>query len=218
MKQTIKENFTESQAWSTFVTRENFSPEQQNQFLLYLELLIEWNNKFNITSITDPSLIITDHFQDSLEICRQLPIATKKGICDIGSGGGFPGIPISICNPDTPVVLIEVNAKKIQFLQAIINSLNLKNIVIYSQNWRIFLKDSSFAATHPLDLFLARASLQPEELVRILKPTSLYKNALLVYWASEHWNPSKQVGPFIDKKISYTVGNKIRQLIFMRAN
>ncbi len=219
MKQILKKEISESQEWLNFITKENLSTKQQDQFLLYLELLIEWNNKFNITTITDPHLIIADHFQDSLELRHQLTLKDRKGICDIGSGGGFPGIPLSICNPDTPVVLIEINNKKIEFLQAIIDTLELKNVSIYSQNWRMFLKDSSFATTHPLDLFLARASLQPEELIRILRPTSLYKDALLIYWASAHWQPLKQVVPFISKETSYTIGNKtgnkIRQLIFM---
>lgn len=212
IKSTNKDYLT-SQTWHHFCTTESLTDEQQKQFALYLDLLCEWNTKFNITAITDPEAIINDHFKDSLYIRHMLPLEQQKGICDIGSGGGFPALPLKICYPDIPFVLIEVNNKKIQFLQAVIDTLGLHHIELYSLDWRTFLRKTSYT----LDLFLARASLQPEELIRVLKPTSHYNQATLAYWASHSWQAQAIETPFIFTQKPYTIGAKQRKMILFKA-
>ncbi|MCX5925044.1 MAG: 16S rRNA (guanine(527)-N(7))-methyltransferase RsmG [Candidatus Dependentiae bacterium] len=214
MTKNTNKDYLTSQAWQHLCTTESLTDQQQKQFATYLDLLCEWNKKFNITAITDPEAIITDHFKDSLHIRHMLPLAEQKGICDIGSGGGFPALPLKICYPTIPFVLIEVNNKKIQFLQAVIDTLGLHNIELYSLDWRTFLRKT----TYELDLFLARASLQPEELIRVLKPTSHYNKATLAYWASRSWQAQPLESSFIYKQESYTIGTKQRKMVLFKAH
>ena len=91
-----------------------------------MNLLIEWNKKINLTAIIEPDEIILKHFIDSLTINNEI----KKGdkIADIGTGAGFPGIPIKILNPENEVVLIDSLNKRLIFLDEVINKLGLQNI------------------------------------------------------------------------------------------
>lgn len=104
----------------------DISDIQIKQFYDYMNLLIEWNKKINLTAIIEPDEIILKHFIDSLTINNEI----KKGdkIADIGTGAGFPGIPIKILNPENEVVLIDSLNKRLIFLDVVINKLGLKNI------------------------------------------------------------------------------------------
>ncbi len=180
---------------------------QTDTFNRYVELLIEWNNKFNLTAITNPADIIQYHFDDSLALSKYVDFTT-----DIGTGAGFPGIPLKILFPHLKSILIEVNNKKRTFLEHIIKEFNLDNVTIYPHDWRTFLRNTDFK----IDYFFARASLQPEELVRIFKPTSVYKNSTLVYWASQKWIAGKAETAFIEKEIPYTIDDKQRKFVFFK--
>ena len=104
----------------------DISDIQIKQFYDYMNLLIEWNKKINLTAIIEPDEIILKHFIDSLTINNEI----KKGdkIADIGTGAGFPGITIKILNPENEVVLIDSLNKRLIFLDEVINKLGLKNI------------------------------------------------------------------------------------------
>lgn len=100
---------------------------QIEQFYRYYELLIEWNEKINLTAITEQSEVIEKHFIDSI-----LPYKSFKEGCsiiDIGSGAGFPGIPLKIIRPDLNITLLDSLNKRINFLNMVINELKLDNIV-----------------------------------------------------------------------------------------
>ncbi|MDO8527757.1 MAG: 16S rRNA (guanine(527)-N(7))-methyltransferase RsmG [Deltaproteobacteria bacterium] len=95
-------------------------------FKTYLELLLKWNKVYNLTAITDPKEVQIKHFEDSLSA---LPFLPKTGrILDIGTGGGFPGVPLKIARPDLEVVLLDAVRKKITFCEAAIRELGLKGI------------------------------------------------------------------------------------------
>lgn len=94
----------------------------------YKQLLKEWNQKINITSITDDVEIDIKHFLDSITAFKTNLLDGEKSLIDIGTGGGFPGIPLKIVNPDLNVTLLDSLNKRIIFLNEVINSLNLKNI------------------------------------------------------------------------------------------
>jgi 16S rRNA (guanine527-N7)-methyltransferase len=196
--------------WQRFCEQEKLTARQQEQFKQYTQLLIEWNKKFNITTITNEDDIVRDHFQDSMQLRRFVELDKQRGIADVGSGGGFPGIPLKICYPDIPFVLIEVNNKKVNFLHEVIKQLELTNVEVSTLDWRTFLKNTAYE----IDLFTARASLQPEELVRFLSPISPYAGASMVYWASELWEPTQKVKGLIKREESYRIGNKRRKLVF----
>lgn len=100
--------------------------EQYDQFYAYMVLLIEWNEKINLTAITEPQEIILKHFVDSLTIAKY--IEEGKTIIDMGTGAGFPGIPLKIYRNDVKVVLADSLNKRIKFLNEVIEKLQLKNI------------------------------------------------------------------------------------------
>ena len=102
------------------------SDKQIKQFYNYMNLLIEWNKKMNLTAILDPDEIIVKHFIDSVTINKF--ISKKSNIIDIGTGAGFPGIPIKIINESTSITLLDSLNKRILYLDEVIDSLKLKDI------------------------------------------------------------------------------------------
>ncbi len=100
--------------------------EQIEKCYHYMNLLLEWNEKINLTAITDPKEVILKHFIDSFTIHKY--IEKKKKVIDVGTGAGFPGIPISILEQDIEMTLLDSLQKRIQFLEEVIQSLTLQNI------------------------------------------------------------------------------------------
>ncbi len=196
--------------WHQFITDESLSSVQQEQFQNYMDLIIAWNKKFNLTGITKPPAIITDHFQDSLALGKAVDLQPISMIADIGTGAGLPGIPLKIKYPQLALLLIEVNQKKVTFLQEVIAQLGLKNIEVSSLDWRTFLRNTDY----PVQIFCARASLQPQELIRIFKPSSPYQNSTVVYWASEPWKANEKIKQYITDTYPYLINTKKRKLVF----
>lgn len=102
------------------------SDTQLNQFYQYMNILIEWNKVINLTAIVEPNEIIKKHFIDSLTILNK--INENDTIIDVGTGAGFPGIPIKIAFPGVKVVLLDSLNKRIKFLNKVIKELKLTNI------------------------------------------------------------------------------------------
>lgn len=100
--------------------------KQIEQFYIYMNLLIEWNKKINLTAIIEPTEIILKHFIDSLTIAKY--IKNKERLVDVGTGAGFPGIPLKILNDSLEIVLVDSLNKRINFLNDVIEKLELKNI------------------------------------------------------------------------------------------
>ncbi len=104
----------------------NLSEEQQNQFYQFMQLLLEWNEKINLTAITNPEEILIKHFIDSMSIISY--INPTDSILDIGTGAGFPGIPLKIALPQNKFTLLDSLNKRINFLNTVIKELRLENI------------------------------------------------------------------------------------------
>ena len=102
--------------------------EQMQKFFFYMELLLEWNQKMNLTAITDPKEIILKHFIDSMTISPY--IEEEKKVIDVGTGAGFPGIPLAIICPNTSFTLIDALNKRISFLKEIVTKLQLSNVIV----------------------------------------------------------------------------------------
>lgn len=102
--------------------------KEEVKFLKYKELLLEWNKKINITSITEEREVDIKHFLDSLTAFSSDKFSGNKKIIDIGTGGGFPGIPLKIINQDLQVTLLDSLNKRIIFLNEVIENLGLKDI------------------------------------------------------------------------------------------
>ncbi len=106
----------------------SYNEEQIFQFENYYKLLLDWNKKINLTAITEYEDVIIKHFIDSVLICKFIRFDDTVSLIDVGTGGGFPGIPIKILNPDCRIVLLDSLNKRVNFLNAVKDELKLKNI------------------------------------------------------------------------------------------
>lgn len=122
-----KEKFLTNAA---FEAKIDIEEKEQKLFGIYIRELKEWNKKTNITSINKMEDIVIKHFLDSLMVLKYVELFGR--VVDIGSGGGFPGIPIKIMKPSLQVMLIESNRRKANFLRHIIRILNLKEIEVFN--------------------------------------------------------------------------------------
>ena len=95
----------------------------------YYQLLVEWNEKINLTAITEEKDVYLKHFYDSLTLCKVIDLNDEDSLCDIGTGAGFPGIVLKICFPHLKLTLVDALNKRINFLQLVCNELNLDNVV-----------------------------------------------------------------------------------------
>lgn len=105
------------------------SDDQINQLDVFYELLVEKNKVMNLTAITEFDEVIVKHFADSLSICKVLP-ADVNTVCDLGTGAGFPGIPMAIAYPNIQFTLIDSLNKRIKFLQEVVDAIGLTNVTL----------------------------------------------------------------------------------------
>ncbi len=97
----------------------------------YLDLLLKWNARTNLTAIRNPEEIVRRHFGESLFAGQNLGTALPETLLDLGSGAGFPGLPISLLHPDLPITLAESQNKKSTFLREAVRTLALENVEIW---------------------------------------------------------------------------------------
>ncbi|MCB0162989.1 MAG: 16S rRNA (guanine(527)-N(7))-methyltransferase RsmG [Anaerolineae bacterium] len=107
------------------------SEAQLNAFVRYRRELVAWNEKFNLTRIVEPQEVAVKHFLDSLSIAPVLSeLNTPRSIIDVGSGAGFPGIPLKIVRPELSMTLLESTGKKTTFLRHVVETLELANVAV----------------------------------------------------------------------------------------
>ena len=145
-----------------------FTEEQLNKFYEYMNLLLEWNEKINLTAITEPKDVILKHFIDSLTINKYLK--ENRILADVGTGAGFPGIPLKILRPDLKITLVDSLNKRINFLNEVILKLNLKDIDTVHSRIEDFGKDKKYR--EKFDYVTARAVANLSVLSEYLLPIS----------------------------------------------
>ena len=103
--------------------------EQYEKLERFYNLLIEWNQRINLTRITEKEEVYLKHFYDSLTISKEVDLTKVKTLCDIGTGAGFPGVVLKIVYPNLKITLVDSLLKRVNYLNSIIKELDLKNII-----------------------------------------------------------------------------------------
>lgn len=142
------------------------SEKQYEQFIKYMRLVQEWNEKINLTAITEPKEVIIKHFIDSLSIWGEIKDNSK--IIDVGTGAGFPGIPLKIYNNTLNVTLLDSLNKRTVFLKEVIEKLNLKNIEVIHGRAEDYAKIDKYRENY--DYAISRAVAPLNILLEYLSP------------------------------------------------
>ena len=129
------------------------SEAESNKLYMYMNLMLEWNNKINLTSITDEQDIIIKHFIDSLSINKYL--SKNKNVMDVGTGAGFPGIPLKILNEDIEFILVDSLNKRINFLEEVKKKLDINKLELIHSRIEDLAKDIKYR--EKMDIVVSRA-------------------------------------------------------------
>jgi 16S rRNA (guanine527-N7)-methyltransferase len=172
---------------------------QIDQFMTYLQQIKTWNETINLTSITDDKEIIVKHFLDSLAGLKVEVIRQGATVLDVGTGAGFPGVPLAIVRRDLEITLVERAIKKVSFLRSIVGLLRLQNVTIFPLSFENFIA-SEEARNRKFDYVVTRA-IKPEILLgwvsKLLSPGGkcmLYSTKVLSRTLlGDNWNVSSEL-------------------------
>ncbi len=143
------------------------SDEMTRQFALYADYLREYNQKVNLTAITDPEEISVKHFEDSLAILKYIEIPEGASVADVGTGAGFPGVPLLIARNDLQLTLIEATGKKLVFIRSLLEKLGLSATLVHMRGEEAG-RDPRFRES--FDLVTARAVAELNRLAEYCLP------------------------------------------------
>ena len=191
----------------------NLTDQQKTQFERYFELLVEWNQKINLTAITEKGEVYLKHFYDSIAPILQGLIANQEiKLLDIGAGAGFPSLPMKILYPQLDVTIIDSLTKRINFLQLLAEELNLEGVHFYHGRAEDFAQDKHFRAQ--FDIVTARAVARMQVLSELTIPYLKVGGKLLALKASnapeeltEAKNALNLLFSKVEDNISYTLPN-----------
>ncbi|MCR5033016.1 MAG: 16S rRNA (guanine(527)-N(7))-methyltransferase RsmG [Lachnospiraceae bacterium] len=187
--------------------------EQVLAFQSYYDLLIRWNERMNLTSITEFEEVCNKHFLDSLSLVKVLSIHSLKGqklsLLDVGTGAGFPGIPLKICFPNLQVTLLDSLNKRLTFLNEVIETLCLKDIVTVHGRAEDFGKDKAYR--EQFDLCVSRAVANLSSLSELCLPFVKVAGSFISYKAEKGAEELEAAG----KAISLCGGTVLETKEFM---
>lgn len=145
------------------------SSEQMLQYEDYYKLLVEWNEKINLTAITEKSDVYLKHFYDSIMLISAKDVFRDDlSICDVGAGAGFPSLPLKIAFPNLKITIVDSLNKRINFLNHVVSELSLSNVHLYHDRAETFGKNKKFRES--FDLVTARAVARLNVLTELCLP------------------------------------------------
>ena len=181
--------------------------QQKEQFHRYFELLVEWNQKINLTAITEESEVYLKHFYDSIAPILQGDIENQElRLLDIGAGAGFPSLPMKIVFPNLDVTIIDSLNKRIQFLGLLAEELGLEQVHFYHGRAEDFAQDKAFRAQ--FDLVTARAVARMQVLSELTIPYLKVGGKLIALKASNAPEELDQAKNALNLLFSKVVANR----------
>lgn len=189
----------------------NLTDEQLFKFEKYYNLILEWNDKFNLTTILEQSDVIVKHFLDSVLSCQNLKIDSR--LIDIGAGAGFPSIPIKIMRPDIEIVMVDGSNKRITFLNEVISQLELKNIFALHERCEILAHKPEYR--EKFDYCVARAVAESNVLMEYCLPFVKLFGFVISYKSrnvSEELDKAKNAIDILGGKLTEVKNIKINEI------
>ena len=161
----------------------DLNEDQMNQFHAYYELLVEKNKVMNLTAITDEYEVYIKHFYDSLTISRVIEMSDVNLVMDVGTGAGFPGIPLKIAYPHIKLTLLDSLLKRVRFLEEVGTKLELKDVSYVHGRAEDFSQDPSYRES--FDLVTSRAVAQLNKLAEFCLPFTSINGIFLAMKGSD---------------------------------
>ena len=198
----------------------HLTDEQLHQLDEYYKMMIEYNEKINITRITDEKDVYLKHFYDSLTLIKAYDLTKDITLCDIGTGAGFPGIVLKICFPQLKVTLVESMQKKVRFLYQVKEKLNLKDLFICKERAEIFAGNNR----EKYDLVTSRAMARLNVLTEMCIPLVKIKGYFIPMKATideeleEARNSIEVMNSELEDVINFTlpIENSVRNLVVIK--
>ena len=184
----------------------NISEEQCCQFLKYYEMLVEKNKVMNLTGITEFEEVVEKHFVDSLSLVKSIKLNGDESLIDVGTGAGFPGIPIKIMFPNLKITLMDSLNKRLLFLNEVINKLGLDKIELVHGRAEDLGKNSNYREKY--DLCVSRAVANISTLSEYCIPFIKLNGYFICYKADGCMNENK-----IKKNAIKVLGGEIEEIV-----
>ncbi|MDY4839496.1 MAG: 16S rRNA (guanine(527)-N(7))-methyltransferase RsmG [Lachnospiraceae bacterium] len=179
--------------------------EQKNQFLTYYEMLVEKNKVMNLTSVTEFNEVVEKHFLDSISLWTIEDLSQRKKVLDLGTGAGFPGIPLKIMFSELEITLADSLNKRILFLQEVIDALKLQNISAIHGRAEEMAKQENFRESY--DLCVSRAVANLSTLSEYCLPFVRIGGKFISYKSGEIEEEQKNA-----KNAVFLLGGKIEKI------